>query len=122
VRLRRNWKGDHAGLESLLAEPKELYSQLNSLLGLEDVDAALKRLGAARREADAASKAAGKDLPELRQAVSKAEDRRAARATELLSARVPNLEDLWRLATGVEAGDEGPLEVLARLSALVVPR
>jgi septal ring factor EnvC (AmiA/AmiB activator) len=122
VRLRRTWKGDYAGLESLLAEPKELYSQLNSLLGLEDVDAALKRLGAARREADAASKAAGKDLPELRQAVSKAEDRRAARATELLSARVPNLEDLWRLATGVEAGDEGPLEVLARLSALVVPR
>jgi recombinational DNA repair ATPase RecF len=111
----------HAELESLLAEPKELYGQLNNLLGLEDVDAALKRLGAARREADAGSKAAGKDLPGLLHAAAVAEDPRAARAAELLSAHTPDLEELRRLATGVAPVDAGPLEVLARLSTLAVP-
>jgi recombinational DNA repair ATPase RecF len=110
----------HAELESLLAEPKELYSQLNSLLGLEDVDDALTRLGATRRNVEGDSKLAGKDLPGLRAELSGTDDERAAGALKLLAAKAPDLDQLRRLASGTTA-EEGPLEVLTGVAGLGVP-
>jgi energy-coupling factor transporter ATP-binding protein EcfA2 len=111
----------HAELESLLAQPSNLYKQLNRLLGLEDMDAALARLSQACLAADRDSKLAGKDLPGMRAAASGVDDERAARARELLEAKAPNVDALLLLAAGATVPDDGPLVILGQLSALIVP-
>jgi recombinational DNA repair ATPase RecF len=111
----------HAELESLLAQPSNLYHQLNSLLGLEDMDAALARLTSARLAADRESKLAGKDLAGVRETVTGVDDERAARAAELLQSKAPDVAALAVLAAAANVADEGPLVVLGQLSTLTVP-
>ena len=68
----------HSELETLLAQPKDLYDQLNSLLGLDDLEKAVKRLGQARREADQEVRATGKTAREaLEVALDSCADERA---------------------------------------------
>jgi recombinational DNA repair ATPase RecF len=110
----------HAELESLLAEPKELYSQLNSLLGLEDVDDALTRLAGARKDADGEAKRARVGLPDLRAELAGTDDERAVTAAALLAARAPDLDGLRALAAGAPV-DTGPLQILTHLAGLTVP-
>ncbi len=109
----------HSELESLLAEPKDLYDQLNVLLGLDDLDAAAKALGAARRALEGRAKAAGAAGTELEAALAASKDDRAARALSLLRARTPDLVALEQLAAagGPSGGTWGILEQLAALSA-----
>ncbi len=111
----------HAELEALLDQPKALHDQLNDLLGLEELDAAGRRLRTARTDLDKESKAAKAALPELRAALAGSDDERAERARMLLGAKAADLDALEALATGAGTVDAGPIELLARLATIEVP-
>ncbi len=111
----------HAELETLLAQPKDLYDQLNRLLGLGDLESAAKRLGAARRDAERHAKDARAARPGLVSELEQSTDERAAEAVRLLVARTPNLDALDALAIGTSSGPDGDVAILEALRTLPAP-
>ena len=111
----------HAELETLLAQPKDLYDQLNRLLGLEDLELAAKRLGGARRDAERDGKEAKAGRPELVAALGESVDDRAAAARELLGKKDVDFDALDLLAAGVVPGDGGDLAILDGLRSVHIP-
>lgn len=111
----------HSELEVLLARPADLYDQLNSLLGLEELAEIAARLAAARKQTDDTIKAAKDQLPALRQALEGCADERARAGIEILQEKKADLDGLEALAAGGPVPDAGELALLTRLKALNVP-
>jgi AAA domain len=107
----------HSELETLLAQPKDLYDQLNDLLGLDDLEKAAKRLAQARRDADQDVRAAKGGKEALVVALAASADPRAAGARELLAAKTVDLGPLEALASGAGA-PAAEADVLAQLKTL----
>jgi recombinational DNA repair ATPase RecF len=111
----------HAELEALLSEPKDLYNQLNSLLGLEELEHAAKLLAEARRQADKIVRAPKEASDGLRLALDGSADARAKRARTLLAAKAPDVDELEALATGSQNPATDTTAVLEELARLTVP-
>ncbi|HET9058466.1 MAG TPA: hypothetical protein VFN61_00985, partial [Acidimicrobiales bacterium] len=111
----------HSELETLFAEPKGLYDQLNVLLGLGDLEDAAKRLAAARRSAEKVVAGSKGGAEELRALLDACEDERAAPALALLAGRKADLEALARLATQGGEPVAGELATLRQLAFLSIP-
>ncbi len=111
----------HAELETLLAQPKDLYDQLNRLLGLGDLEDAAKRLGAARRDAERDAKAAKTGRPGLIAGLEESADERAKAALTLLAEKDPDLDALDVLSVGTTPDAGGDLAVLDALGNLNAP-
>jgi hypothetical protein len=70
----------HSELEAFFNGPSRLYDLLSSVLGLEDLTTAERRLSAARKERKIALDAVNKDLPDLLTLLGSTDDDRARHA------------------------------------------
>lgn len=111
----------HAELEVLLARPADLYDQLNSLLGLEQIAEITARLAAARKRLEEIVKAPKTQLAALKTALENSQDERAAEAAALLSKRKVDLSVVEALATGSPSVESGAVAVVSRLRDLHAP-
>lgn len=104
----------------LAAEPKVLYDALSTVLGLDQLAAAVTALGSHSKSLSAEGARLAADKKELVTALATLEDERAARARTLLGARTLDVAELRGLATG-QAHDNGTGARLRALAALSVP-
>ncbi|GAA0917322.1 AAA family ATPase [Streptomyces thermoalcalitolerans] len=102
-------------------KPSEMYDAVASILGLEQLAIADKRLRELAREYEAPAKAAKAELPALLALLSGTDDPRARAAHTALSGRRPDLARAAELAAGTGAADESLLLDLRRRSTLVGP-
>lgn len=105
----------------LEGKQSELYDALASILGVEQLGDAVKRLKArsdVRKGPGAAATARRKDLQGQAAAST---DERAAEAATLLRKTDPDTAKLRALATGGQQVDRGPLPALRALSTLSTP-
>ena len=77
----------HSELEAFLNGPAHLYDLLASVLGLEDLTAAEKRLAAARKEREDGLREVTAGLPALLDSLDSSDDERATSCREALGAR-----------------------------------
>jgi ABC-type lipoprotein export system ATPase subunit len=110
----------HRELESLLDNPSALHDDLAKVLGLGELDAAIKRLAEQRKPLDTLAKDARTRRPALASALAAADDARARRCLELLDRPQPDIAGLEGIARGSEARTDAasPLEPLRMLEAL----
>ena len=110
----------HSELETFLRGPSQLYDLLSSVLGLEDLDVAEKRLAAARKEREDLIKAVNADLPKLLDRLGSAGDERARSCRDALSGKQRDIARAVSIATGSAAaqpdGEIGRLRLLTQLS------
>ncbi|WP_228991398.1 AAA family ATPase [Streptomyces sp. DH8] len=102
-------------------KPSEMYDAVASILGLEQLAAADKRLRELAREYEAPAKAAKAELPALLALLDGTDDPRARAAHTALSGRRPDLARAAELAAGTGAADESLLFDLRRRSTLAGP-
>ncbi|MET8393767.1 AAA family ATPase [Streptomyces anthocyanicus] len=102
-------------------KPSEMYDAVASILGLEQLAAADKRLRELAREYDAPAKAAKGELPALLALLDDTDDPRARAAHAALSGRRPDLVRAAELAAGTGASDESLLFDLRRRATLTGP-
>lgn len=112
----------HSELEAFFSGPSRLHDLLASVLGLEDLTAAEKRLAAARKERENRLAEADKALPALLERLESVDDDRARSCREALQGRKPDLERALAVAAGGPAagqrdGEVGRLRQLSQLSA-----
>lgn len=110
----------HSELESMLGAPKALHDQLNDLLGLHDLTAAAKRLGAARLAAEKVARAARDALPALRARLETVEDERGGTAVAALG-KWPDLDAVERLAAGAVPEGAAALAALRTVEQIHAP-
>jgi len=112
----------HTELEAFLGGPSHLYDLLSSVLGLEDLTIAEKRLSAARKERTDATATVARDLPALLERLGAVEDERASSCREALTGRKPDIRQALAIATGGPAErPDGTIGQLRQLSQLIVP-
>jgi recombinational DNA repair ATPase RecF len=117
----------HAELEAFFGTPSQLHDLLASVLGLEDLDAADKRLQAARKQRDDALTAVKKDLVQVtaRLKALADQDERAEACLAALSATSPARWDISAATAAATVGhtpeDGGQLAALRRLAQLTPP-
>lgn len=111
----------HSELEVLLARPADLYDQLNSLLGLEQIAEIAARLAAARKRSEEIVKAPKDQLGAIKAALGASPDERAADAAARLAQKKVDLSAVEALATGSPSGEGGPVAVVSRLRDLHAP-
>ncbi|MFF9026645.1 AAA family ATPase [Streptomyces iakyrus] len=102
-------------------KPSEMYDAVASILGLEQLAAADKRLRELAREYDAPAKAAKAELPDLLALLDGTDDPRARAAHTALGGRRPDLARAAELAAGAGTADESLLFDLRRRSTLTGP-
>ena len=101
--------------------PSDMHDALQAILGLDVLIDAERRLGGARRTAEAASKQASKALPGLHNLLAGYPDNRARQAEAAL-ARVPaDLGQIEILAAGADAGDDKVTARLRQVTAITLP-
>ncbi|WP_167828743.1 AAA family ATPase [Streptomyces sp. MZ04] len=101
--------------------PSEMYDAVASILGLEQLTAATKRLQEKARELDAPIKAAAAQLPDLLELLGEVNDPRATEALGLLSSRTKDLERVRDIASGTGVTDDAVLADLRRRAELTGP-
>jgi hypothetical protein len=112
----------HAELEAFLNGPSHLYDLLSSVLGLEDLTDAEKRLSAARKDLEGRVTDVGRSLPALLDRLGAVEDERAAACRQALTGRRPDVAGAMAVATGGPgAAADGDLSRLGLLNLLTVP-
>jgi DNA repair exonuclease SbcCD ATPase subunit len=112
----------HSELEAFFNGPSRLYDLLSSVLGLEDLTTAEKRLSAARKERKAGLDEVNKDLPDLLGRLASVGDERARSCQEALISRKRDVDRALAIATGGPSGQpEGEIGRLRQLSQLMVP-
>ncbi|MDX3453575.1 AAA family ATPase [Streptomyces sp. ME02-8801-2C] len=102
-------------------KPSEMYDAVASILGLEQLAAADKRLRDLAREYDAPAKEAKAELPALLALLENTDDPRAQAARSALDGRRPDLARAAELAAGTGAAGESLLFDLRRRSTLAGP-
>ncbi len=100
--------------------PSTLFDKIDAILGIEQVTDAEKRVSTSLKELREADKAAKLQVRELKKVLAGLTDERAARASEQLRKRSPDLDAVEAIATGTA---RAPVDEPARLKALtqVVP-
>jgi ABC-type Mn2+/Zn2+ transport system ATPase subunit len=112
----------YSDLGAVVAEPSKLYDQLKIILGLEEVSAAIKLLGAARKLRDDRKKDVAERLAALRADLSALDDPRAARCREALAGRDWDLRAIEEVVFGAPASaDDDETTKLRRLAQLDGP-
>jgi recombinational DNA repair ATPase RecF len=116
----------HSELEAFFGKPSDLYDLLASVLGLEDLTAADKRLNAARKEREDAIADVKRRLEPLRARLHPLaeQDERATTCLTALSGSIPAKWDIAAAraaATGGTPAEDGDLATLRRLTQLSVP-
>ena len=112
----------HTELEAFLSGPSHLYDLLSSVLGLEDLTDAEKRLSAARKKLEDGLTEVRKSLPALLDRLGSVEDERAEACRDALTGRQPDVERALAITTGGPAGSaDGEVGRLRQLSQLTVP-
>ena len=112
----------YSELATLVEEPSRLYDQLESILGLEDVAAARKRLGDARKNRTREKKDTRDALKRLLTQLAASDDPRTETCREALSGRKWALDEVERILTG-DADSEAVADVAAlqRLTQIEPP-
>lgn len=112
----------HSELEAFLSGPSHLYDLPSSVLGLEDLTTAEKRLNAARKEREDRIKGVNADLPALLNQLDSIDDERAASCRVALVGRRGDLQRALAVASGSSAAQpDGEIGRLRSLSQLAVP-
>ena len=112
----------HSELEAFFSGPSRLYDLLYSVLGMEDLTAAERRLSAARKERETASTEVSKDLPTLLDRLDSVDDERAKECHAALTGRKPDVARALAITTGGPAGQPGSeIGRLRQLSQLAAP-
>lgn len=99
--------------------PSGLYDALSGVLGLEQLTAAVKGLGAHHKDLGVAAAQLTKDKKALTQALTTLDDERASLALTLLRSRTTDVPALRQLATGT--AEEGVGARIRAISDLMVP-
>lgn len=102
-------------------KPSEMYDAVASILGLEQLAAADKRLRDLAREYDLPAKEAKAELPSLLALLEGVDDPRSHAARAALGGRRPDLARADELAVGTGTADESLLFDLRRRSTLTGP-
>jgi recombinational DNA repair ATPase RecF len=112
----------HSELEAFFNGPSRLYDLLSSVLGLEDLAAAERRLAAARKERKARVDEVNGDLPGLLARLESEADERAVACRAALSAKKPDIDRaLDIVASSPSALPGSEIGRLRQLSQLTVP-
>jgi hypothetical protein len=112
----------HAELEAFFRKPSGLYKLLASVLGLEDLTEAEKRLSQARRDLESGVAEINRELPGLCDRLQRVDDERAEACRAALSGRSPDLEQARTIAiSGAAASASTELGRLRMLSQLTIP-
>jgi len=112
----------HSELEAFLHGPSHLYDLLSSVLGLEELTAAEKRLSKARKEREDRVKEVNADLPALLSQLGSVDEERAVLCHAALTGRKRDLQRALSVATGAPtAQPDGEISRLRLLSQLTVP-
>ncbi len=102
-------------------KPSEMHDSLQAILGLDALIGAERRLSAARREAEAASKRSGAELPALLGLLAGLADERARRAEAALTGRPPDLAVIDALASGGGTAPDEAAAWLNQAAAIALP-
>ena len=109
-------------LGGLLVEGQApLYDALATVLGVEQLTDALKRIGARIKTLKAPQTQLNGERRELKAAADRLEDERAERVAVLLQKTAPDLDAVRGLATGVTQFDRGPVAALRALASAPGP-
>lgn len=102
----------------LSAEPKVLYDAISTVLGLEQLARAVKALDEHRKASIAPQTSLRNDKKTITQELDALEDERAVQASAILAARVLDINELRRLATGAstDTSSAGRLRALIPLA------
>jgi recombinational DNA repair ATPase RecF len=112
----------HAELEAFFTGPSRLYDLLATVLGLEELTEAGKRLSAAHKERKTRLDDVEKELPALLGRLDLVDDERAASCRETLAPKKRDLERVLAIAEGGSpAHADGELSRLRQLGQLAVP-
>jgi energy-coupling factor transporter ATP-binding protein EcfA2 len=112
----------HSELEAFFNGPSRLYDLLSSVLGLEDLTVAEKRLSAARKERKIRLDEVIKDLPDLLGSLDAVDDERAKSCRQALTSRKRDVQRAMAIATGGPSRQlDGEIGRLRQLSQLMVP-
>lgn len=113
----------YSELGSLLDEPSKLYDELKSILGLEEVSAATKRLEEARKQRDRDRKTTTERLKQILPRLEGLDDPRAQASLAALSGRNWELDEVEAIVLGDADGEqqESALTRLRRLAELSGP-
>ena len=102
------------------SRPSEMHDALHTLLGLDELTAAQRRITAERKTCDDRAKTARGRRQELAARAEALDDERATRVAELLRARSIDLDALGEVALGSD-GDAETAEVLRRVAGVTLP-
>ena len=112
----------HSELEAFFHGPSRLYDLLSSVLGLEDLATAEKRLSAARKERQAVLGEVKKELPALLTRLDSVDDEQARSCREALTGVEPDVGRALAVSAGSPAAQpDGERGRLLQLSQLAVP-
>ncbi|WP_329075115.1 AAA family ATPase [Streptomyces niveus] len=107
--------------QMISGRPSEMYDAVASILGLEQLADAAKRLRDLARDLDAPAKRAAAELPELLERLRATDDPRADSAEAALAGRVKNLALITDLTSGTRTADGDELAELRRRVELTGP-
>jgi len=111
----------HSELEAFFSSPSQLYELLFSVLGLGELTATDKRLGAARKEMEDRVKEVHKDLPALLGRLDSVDDERARSCRQALEGRKPDPGRALSVAVASPGaqpdGETGRLRQLSQVTA-----
>ncbi len=102
-------------------KPSEMYDALEAILGLDQLDSAVKRLTDARKQLEEPAKQAQKALPGLRAQLAAHPDERAGQAAAAVQRRPWQLDTIEALAAGAQAGADPIAARLAQVAAITLP-
>ena len=105
----------------LTGEPSRLHDAIATVLGLEQLTAAIKRLEVRNRELAAPGAAVAAEKKALTTALTPLDNERAIQALPLLKRRKPDLHALSDLATGVSSEESGEAARLHAILSLTLP-
>ena len=112
----------HAELEAFFTGPSRLYDLLASVLGLDDLTAAEKRLAAARKERKTRLDEVDEELPGLLGRLGSVDDERAGPCREALTTKKRDVRRVLAIAeSGPPLHADGELNRLRQLAQLTVP-
>ncbi len=112
----------YADLGTLLAgEPSRLFDELNGILGLDDLNDAIKLLTTERKRKDDETKALKHDLDKLLAQLATIDHPEAAACRGALAVKKPDLEHVETVARGESTDTGGDVAAMRRLAALTHP-
>lgn len=111
----------HAELEAFFGRPSELHDLLASVLGLDELADADRRLDAARKSRESAFKDVTQRLSALLSRLEALDDERARACLAALNGKTWDIAAAREAATGGEPPDGGRLATLRQLAQLAPP-